>query len=140
MDEAPRHKIKKVKEPYIPWKRHDFGDNPAPTDKPRQRGEYETDRDLTKPIQQLLSDVEETHRKWADKYPSKGRATSDTSPADDDSSEKKWTLAVELILEALARATAMNARVAQTNTSLSRTLIVLTFILVFLTGALVWLT
>ena len=78
--------------------------------------EIETDRDLKKPIEQLLCDVQDSLQTWEE-----DRKKSDLS----DSTKK----AVSLILYSLTRMTSMNARVALSNKRLTIWIIVMTSIM-----------
>ncbi len=98
-------------DPPRKWKRKNFDESklPAP-DKVRERSEIETDRDLAKPIEQLLCDVhEEIHN------------------------DKRASL--ENIASAQKRMVSMMARVAISSERLNKKIFLLTLVLTVLTIA-----
>ena len=104
-------------------------DNPS-----RNFAEQETDRDLDKPIEQLLSDVHEALGGWR-------RFITVKQPTRSHTIRK----ATDLILYSFGRTASMQAVVALENRKtqtairrLTRWVVVLTAVLVFLTGVLVW--
>ena len=96
------HEEDKIRsEPFIPWCRKRYT-GPKPIDKPAEYAELLTDRDLKKPIEQLLCDVQEGYTHWL----------RDSKSSDVPEEMKK---PIELILYSMARSTSMNAVVALEN-------------------------
>ena len=111
-----KHREKDIyEEPFIPWIRKRYKGS-KPDNDPELLAEIETDRDLDKPIEQLLCDVQDSLQTWEE-----DRKKSDLS----DSTKK----AVSLILYSLTRMTSMNARVALSNKRLTIWIIVMTSIM-----------
>ena len=97
-------------EPVVPWERKNYkGTKADPATSPRNFGEMETDRDLDKPIEQLLSDVHEGLGEWR-KFAAKQPPLA-TRPA---LSAEAFT-ATNLVLYSLGRTASMQAVVAREN-------------------------
>ena len=127
-----RHReIKVSDEPFVDWERKRYTgskNNLTPAD----LAEVETDRDLGKPVEQLLCDVYEGYTYWL---------LLKNSP--DTPEEMKRP--IELILYSLARTASMNAVVAKESTALQRSvekltrwLWIFTAILIILGVAQLW--
>ncbi len=115
-EEDPIHE-----EPFKNWRRKRYkGAKPKPEDDPPGLAEIETDRDLDKPVEQLLCDVYEGYTHWLRETKSAG-------------SPEEMKKPVELILYTLARTASMNAVVARSNKQLQAKVGVLTRIIVYLT-------
>ena len=113
-----RHEKDRIDEdPVNPWVRKWYTADKA-TDV-CESAEQETDRDLDKPIEQLLCDVHDGHQNWVKKF---GKSD---QPSEMDR-------AVELVLYTLARTASMNAVVAKSNEQLQKQIGVLTRIVVYL--------
>ncbi len=135
-DKFKPHKSSHVdKEPFINWLRKTHDE--IPKDKSTQsEAEIITDRDLDKPIEQLLCDIEETHVKWGrirEELLNKDLSEAKMETKKEEAKDK----AVELILYALTRSSSMNAVVALENrktqdkiTAMTDTLKMLTKVLV----------
>jgi hypothetical protein len=118
-------KINVTGEPIRDWIRNDFvGGHPEDT---LLDAEIITDRDLNKPIEQLLCDIEETHIKW------KKIKKNPESP-------EKNNAAIELILYGIVRSASMNAVVALENRKTQEEMRTMTKTIKHLTWALVALT
>ncbi len=115
------------------WTRKDFTPPPTgPGAEIRKKAELETDRDLQKPVQQLVCDV---HGECLCPLPE--RAQEET--------EEHWNqrlivLQMQRFIGAQKRMVSMMGRVAWEHERTSRLLVWLTGVLIVMTGVLVWLT
>ena len=130
-------------EPDSGWERRNYTRPKAnPTQNPRHFGEMETDRDLDKPVEQLLSDVHEDVGEW--------RRFAATQPARD--ARERAPMAAEafaatgIIIHAVSRMASMQAVVARENQRVQKAIrtltigvFVLTVVVAVLTAVLVWL-
>jgi hypothetical protein len=127
-----RHReIKVPDEPFVDWERKRYT-GPKENLSPPDHAELETDRDLGKPVAQLLCDVYEGYTYWL---------RLKNSP---DTPEEMKT-PIELILYSMVRTASMNAVVARESAALQKSvekltcwIWILTVILVFLGIAQLW--
>jgi len=121
-----RHReIKVSDEPFVDWERKRYTGSKANLC-PADHAELETDRDLGKPVEQLLCDVYEGYTYWQ-------------RLKDSPDTPEGMKIPVELILYTMCRTASMNAVVAKESTALQRSvkrltrgLWILTVILVLL--------
>ena len=96
-----------IEEPFRNWRRKQYI-GPKPND-PRELAETETDRDLDKPIEQLLCDVQDSLQTWEKVKGNTGLSES-------------LERAVSLILYSITRMTSMNAIVSIENSKLQKSI------------------
>ena len=115
------------------WNRKNFPDHPSGLDL-RQIAERETDRDLQKPIQQLICDV---HEECLNPIPGVGQETN----------ERQTVLQLQRLVGGQKRMVSMMGRVALEDERTSKNLVkltvvlvILTIVLVAMTAVLIWLT
>jgi hypothetical protein len=108
-----RHReIKIPKEPFIDWERKRYTGSKVGLSAADQ-AELETDRDLGKPVEQLLCDVYEGYTYWL-----KLQDSPDTP--------QEMKKPIELILYTMVRTASMNAVLAKENTALQKSIKILT--------------
>ena len=106
-----KHREKDIyEEPFIPWIRKRYKGS-KPDNDPELLAEIETDRDLDKPIEQLLCDVQDSLQNWL-------------KPREKPEDIER---AISLILYSLGRTASMNARVAISNSKLANQMRWLTY-------------
>ncbi len=129
-----RHReIEVPDEPFLDWERKRYTGSKKDLS-PQSLAEIETDRDLGKPVEQLLCDVYEGYTHWLEQ-------TEETEPIPEEIKKP-----VELILYTMSRTASMNAVVAKESANLqksieklTRWLWILTVILVLLGSVQLWL-
>ena len=115
------------------WTRKDFTPPPTgPGAEWREVAEVETDRDLQKPVQQLVCDVHEECL-----CPLPDRAQGET---DEHWNQRLAVLQLQRLIGAQKRMVSLMGRVAWEHERTSRMLVWLTVVLVVMTAVLIWLT
>ncbi len=106
--DTPARRTKKwERDPFEDWQRQIYLDSERT--ETMRRSEIETDKDLNKPVEQLLCDVEESYLKWKEFY-ADARAREGRLQLGKGAHEERFR--TELFLYSLVRSTAMNAKVA----------------------------
>lgn len=119
-----KHREKKIsEEPFFDWERKRYTGSKKGLS-PADHAELETDRDLGKPVEQLLCDVYEGYTNWL-------RLENSTE------TPEEMKKPMELILYTMARTASMNAVVAKESTALQTSIKKLTHWLWILTIILV---
>jgi hypothetical protein len=109
-------------EPRKTWKRKNYDLKFLEGKSPRDRAEIETNRDLSKPIEQLVCDYHDIAEIVMDPNAAKG-------------ADMNW-----FVIQAQKRMVSLMGRVALAHERTSKMLVVLTFVLVSMTAVLIWLT